>query len=712
MSTFKTRRVVGSAFALFAAALCAGHVACSKEPTALVIAVDTDMGVSDDLDELGLYVGVAGEVKTSLRVPTSVNEPAKLPGTLSILQPSDESTPIHVRVAGYKNGQLRVVRDAISTVPSGQLSLVRMPLHWLAATHVSASAPLSSATQSAKPGQVKLRAITNDDTTFSEFAPFFPGYVSPCAQGQTSDQGQCVSSTATELTKVGSGDMVREVYGGALGLDPKTGIAEGGTCFDVEACFSNEQTLLEADYVGCKATLPPALAQTQTVNFALVRNEASQCKGKGCFVPLDWDARYDAPSRSFTFPPEVCKRLTGTDAKTKVERIAVATTCDAKLRARPRCNGLFGAVRDKAPSDPTRAPYYSQGPGPTPGTDGGPLSPDARAPDGAPLGPPPPTLLAKLVQVSNPRRLAIANDRVWVRGAIGLAFLDARGPSAPTEIAQLPPASAITDDGTLPVVLAATGNSACTAHVLGQKTARWCYDLATPTRADLGVTFIGGMNVFGSRIITVTPSNMLYDYPNSGGGSTFVGIPNPAIISGTAVTSGNVIVLGFSVNEPSLRIGVSNLNNSDQSLSVLSTFAPPYDNNTGRIEISLNATEVFFSLGRPDTLAAAIFRKKLSDAGPTPGIQLTTTNVPYATGADGTTLAADANYVYWAGGAAGPMAMSTCTTKTVSPKALFPTVGAQDNTTFAVARSGAKLFFATNDGRVYSMDPPAAEACP
>ena len=56
--------------------------------------------------------------------------------------------------------------------------------------------------------------------------------------------------------------------------------------------------------------------------------------------------------------------------------------------------------------------------------------------------------------------------------------------------------------------------------------------------------------------------------------------------------------------------------------------------------------------------------------------------------------------------------MSTCTTKTVSPKALFPTAGTQDNTTFAVARSGAKLFFATNDGRVYSMDPPSPEACP
>jgi len=728
MSTLKTRRVVGSAFALFAAALCAGHVACSREPTALVIAVDTDMGVSDDLDELGLYVGVAGEVKTSLRVPTSVNEPAKLPGTLSILQPSDESTPIHVRIAGYKNGQLRVVRDAISTVPSGQLSLVRMPLHWLAATHVSAStsAPLSSATQSAKPGQVKLRAIPNDDTTFSEFAPFFPGYVSPCPQGQTSDQGQCINAIPAEVTKVSSGDMVREVYGGALGLDPKTGIAEGGTCFDVESCFANEQTLLEADYVGCKVTLPPALAQTQTVNFALVRNEASQCKGKGCFVPLDWDGRYDAPSRSFTFPPEVCKRLTGTDAKTKVERIAVATTCDAKLRARPRCNGLFGAVRDKAPSDPTRAPYYSQGPGPNPITDGGPLPPDARAPDGAPLGPPPPTLLAKLVQVSNPRRLAIANDRVWVRGAIGLAFLDARGPSAPTEIGQLPNIQGINlDDGNSATSLVAFGNTSCVANTIS--TARtggyWCYDLTIPGRAEIEPDGLTGLLATDSQAsIIANDRSPFFVYPGTVVSGAIGPIGTSDRLAGSATGPSKQAVLAFNsaTGFLGLKMTTAPYSSADMTLTFLATIPEDFrEPNPGafvippkRIDITSNATEVFFAVGARVAPRAAIFRKKYSEAGPTPGTTFTEANVPSPQNQAGTTLAADSNYVYWGGGAAGPMAMSTCTTKPVAPKALFPTAGAQDNTTFAVAKAGAKLYFATNDGRVYSMDPPAAEACP
>jgi hypothetical protein len=94
---------------------------------------------------------------------------------------------------------------------------------------------------------------------------------------------------------------------------------------------------------------------------------------------------------------------------------------------------------------------------------------------------------------------------------------------------------------------------------------------------------------------------------------------------------------------------------------------------------------------------------------------LTTNQVPYATGSVSPQLAADKDYVYWGGGVSGPMAISTCTTRTVSPKQLFPSTGGaggQNNTTYAVVRSGNKLFFATDDGRVYSMDPPAPEPCP
>ncbi len=694
------------ALALVAAGLCAGHVACSREPTAVIVAVTTDMVVDGDLDELGLYVGVAGEIKTSLRTPTSADQPAKLPGTLSILQPSDASTPIHVRVAGYKNGSLKVVRDAITTVPSGQLSLLRVPLSWLASTHKPAGAGPTTQTAGTA-GNVKIRAVPGDNS-FSEFASFFPGYVSPCAQGQTSADGECVDATAV-LQKISSGDLVREVYGGALGVD-SNGVAEGGTCFDVEACFANEQTLKEADYQNCKVTIPAGLSGPKTVNFAVVRNDATGCTGKACFAPLDWDGKYDEGTSTFTFAPQVCKRIGAADKTIASTRIAVATNCDAKMASRPRCNGLFGAVRDKGPSDPNRAPYYSaEPPNPNDGApvvlpDAGPA--DANKPDAAPPGP---LLLATLSQLQRPRKLAVANDRVWIRGDIGLAFTDARGPSTPEQI-MLPSAGGIQDTGGVGVSLAAAGNSACTSHVIVQKTGRWCYTLSSAL-VTKGINYVGGVASNGGQIVTAAPVELELETPVSSSRPLF-NLPSPAVVAGAAFTPLNRLLLAYITNEPSLRITLNDLTAADQPTGIFSTFPAPYDNHQSQIDIATNATEAFFTLS--DAGTGAIFRKRYADAGPTPGILLTSNQVPAPSGSGvgSTSLAADANYVYWGGGAAGPMAVSTCIARAVTPKALFPTAGAQDNTTYAVARAGTKLYFATNDGRVYSMDPPAAEPCP
>jgi len=696
---------------LVAAGLCAGHVACSREPTAVVVAVTTDMVVDGDLDELGLYVGVAGEVKTSIRTPTSAEQPAKLPGTLSILQPSDTSTPVHIRVAGYKKGELKVVRDAITTVPSGQLSLLRVPLSWLASTHKAAGA--GPVTQSA-PGNVKVKdALPAGDTSFSEFAQFFPGYVSPCAQGQTSNDGECVDATA-QLTKISSGDLVREVYGGALGLDSTTGVAEGGSCFDVADCFANEQTLKEADYQNCRVRIPAGLSASKTVNFAVVRNEASGCSGKGCFMPLDWDGKYDEVSGTFTFAPQVCKRIGAADLKIASTRIAVATNCDAKMASRPRCNGLFGAVRDKAPSDPTRAPYYPEPPNPN---DGAPVvlpdgaTPDAARPD---AGPPPPVLLGTLNQVQNPRRIVVANDRVWVRARIGIGFLDARGPSTPTEIGSLPAsASGQLDDGTRLTFLAAAGNAAC---ILAPRTtldaALWCYTLSQqePLPAN---DYLYSMTSVGSSIVVVggrggtSAQFLLPSFAGSTPLSYAFRRPNGAL----ARPDQRVL---FALSDGSIEQTNTPLqpNAADPGSSVVAVPGASFIPLGGPVELALNTKGAYYTLPSSSSQTSTLFAKSFANFGATEGMPITTQNLVYPSGADTSTLAADDNYVYWGGGAAGPMAISTCTARAVTPKALFPSAGAQDNTTYAVARAGAKLYFATNDGRVYSMDPPAPEACP
>jgi len=665
------------------------------------------MVVDGDLDELGLYVGVAGEVKTSIRTPTSADQPAKLPGTLSILQPSDTSTPVHIRVAGYKKGELKVVRDAITTVPSGQLSLLRVPLSWLASTHKAAGA--GPVTQSA-PGNVKVKdALPAGDTSFSEFAQFFPGYVSPCAQGQTSNDGECVDATA-QLVKISSGDLVREVYGGALGLDSTTGVAEGGSCFDVADCFANEQTLKEADYQNCRVRIPAGLSASKTVNFAVVRNEASGCSGKGCFMPLDWDGKYDEASGTFTFAPQVCKRIGAADLKIASTRIAVATNCDAKMASRPRCNGLFGAVRDKAPSDPTRAPYYSEG---LPPPDGGPVvlpdgaTPDAARPD---AGPPGPLQLARLGAVKRPRRMTVSNDRLWIRGTIGLGFIDARGPSAPTEFAPLPRIGGVdVDDGTKQVDLAVSGNQACTS-TLGVDAHAWCYNLTTPgltTSRPISAIFLAGGQFARSEIGT-----NIFNTMDGTAEATFRDLLGLTITGVHQTSTGRAIVTAFNGAASGIALTTNPVAfASDNPSAPLGQFPAPYSSFTGRISCTSNTTEVFCVVGDPGTMRGAIARKALAEAFSVTTFA-TTADVPYTTADISTAPAADANYVYWGGGAAGPMAISTCTTRAVTPKALFPTAGAQDNTTYAVARAGAKLYFATNDGRVYSMDPPAPEACP
>lgn len=713
---FRTRsRAFGALVALVAGAACIGHVACSKEPTALVVSVATDMALVADLDEVGLYVGVDGEVKTSVRAEVSEDKTVKLPGTLSILQPKNESTPVHIRIAGYKSGELRVVRDSIATVPSAQLTLLRMPLNWLSASHLTKSQGTRTAS-AAVAGNVVVRDVTGSSTeNFPEMAPYFPGVIFPCPAGQTSSEGRCIDvNVAPEsLVKVSGADLVREVYGEALGVNAETGVAEGGTCFDIASCFANDQTLKPEDIVGCKVRIPNLLANTKTLNFGLVRDPASGCKDKECFVPLDWDGRYDETTKTYALPPEACDRLTSTDPKTRVTRVSVATNCDAKTALRPRCNALYGAVRDKAPSDPTRVPYYET---PEPLPDGAPPPSDAGR-DAAEGGTPGPMLLGRLTKLTRPRRIAFSNDRLWVRGEIGLGFLDARGPSTPTEISPLPATSTgSTDFGGAPVVLAVSGNDACTATVFGQKTSRWCYSLGTQTRGD-GPTYIAGLAVTkASGIVTFTRSTTLRDYPTPVGTDTYANIPNPAVFAGAAATLDDHLIAAFIVNEPSLRLTSTLIGSQDLLFGTLATFAPPYDGHFGRIEITQNAKEVFYTLGDPNTSQGAIFRKAFANAGATPGTLLTASDVPYAPGPqsspDGPTLAIDKDYVYWAGGPAGPMAISTCTARAVTPKALFPSGSGLDNTTFAIAAAGTKVYFATNDGRVYSMPSPAPESCP
>lgn len=407
----KARRIVS--FAALAMALSAGALALTQSacrtsvvevsPSALFLGVSTDLVVDDDFDSIGLFVSVRGEVKLARVEEVRPNGTVGLPGTLSITQPADPSTPVHIRVAGYKKGQVISVRDAISTVPTGRISLLRLPIQWLS------SGPRVSGTQRSDTGVtptktgVELKAEPlGAAANFPEFARYFENLVVPCAAGETLVNGACISVEvpAEQLVASTGNEHVAQIFGGAIGIDEK-GKPQGGTCFAVEDCFEGSQEIALAD-LGPDCSVPKAAVDVSQVNFGIRR----KAKGDTKFVvPLDYAAD---PSRAssvgwyeqggrYHLPKAICSADTG--RRGDIAGVVVTTTCKAKHMAVPTC-GAWSAVTEKQAMPPAAGPYFSSGDA---GTDGPSTVRWARAP-------------FRTTEIRRPSALAVGANRVWVVG--------------------------------------------------------------------------------------------------------------------------------------------------------------------------------------------------------------------------------------------------------------------------------------------------------
>jgi hypothetical protein len=407
----KARRIVS--FAALAMALSAGALALTQSacrtsvvevsPSALFLGVSTDLVVDDDFDSIGLFVSVRGEVKLARVEEVRPNGTVGLPGTLSITQPADPSTPVHIRVAGYKKGQVIAVRDAISTVPTGRISLLRLPIQWLSSgARVSGTQRSDTGVTPTKTG-VELKAEPlGAAANFPEFARYFENLVVPCASGETLVNGACVSIEVPPEQLIAStgNEHVSQIFGGAIGIDEK-GKPQGGTCFAVEDCFEGSQEIPIAD-LGADCSVPKANIDVNQVNFGIRR----KAKGDTKFVvPLDYAAD---PSRAssvgwyerdgrYHLPKAICSADAG--RRGDITGVVVTTTCKAKHMAVPTC-GAWSAVTEKQPMPPAAGPYFSSGDA---GTDAPSIVRWARDP-------------FRKTDIARPSALAVGANRVWVVG--------------------------------------------------------------------------------------------------------------------------------------------------------------------------------------------------------------------------------------------------------------------------------------------------------
>jgi hypothetical protein len=266
----------------------------------LIVAIDSDMSWPKDVDTLQVEVyagGPGGEVM--MRQPFSVPRDARLPATVAIA--AGTNNVVDIRVLGLSSGgqKLRVLREAVTTVPTDRVATMRMPVAWLCY------------------GQV-----TSVNGTFG----------SSCPTGQTCIAGACQTNAVNPTTLAVY--KPADIFGGAQS------VGTSGTCFDTVACFS-QGYVPAVDMTACTV---PAPTSGKGINVGLVTSGAGGvgiCGTDSCYVPLDHspDEGFSIQNGLIQLPSAVCDRL----AKHQVLSVVVTTSCETKEPSIPTC-GAWSSV--------------------------------------------------------------------------------------------------------------------------------------------------------------------------------------------------------------------------------------------------------------------------------------------------------------------------------------------------------------------------------
>jgi hypothetical protein len=267
-------------FALFGIGL-SFVLSCSAKhdppPGAILLAIDANLKVPTDIDEIGVSVASAdgSVVTTDMIHPMAPAGDARFPATLAILRGTDQ--PIDIKVAGFKNGVAFALREAVTTIPEGRTALLRMDLNYLDIGSTSGAV-------------TKVQSLATSP---------------PCTSTQTSIAGTCQSFVLESLSlpTYSEDDVVSST---------------SEACLDVTSCLLGapagamsvpRPTADPNDATSC--TLPvPSLGPD--FNLAIVPTEgtAGWCDGSGCVVPLSandategWHIEADGLVH---LPPAIC----------------------------------------------------------------------------------------------------------------------------------------------------------------------------------------------------------------------------------------------------------------------------------------------------------------------------------------------------------------------------------------------------------------------
>ncbi|AKT38818.1 hypothetical protein [Chondromyces crocatus] len=293
------RWLLGHAWPLALSVLFAPGVSgCGVEQGELMVALETDLIIPKDIDEVSLEVLAGGQVRFAASFPSSGDE-LRLPGTLGVVvdDPSDRLT---VRATAFARGTRRITRQSVTRAPDDGVGLLRLPLSWLC------------------------------DGVSCEAA----GGPADSQNVQTCDVGQCVPASV-EVANLPAYDPA-DVFGGGTGT-------EDGTCFDVARCFASP-VFRDLDPDTCTVDASAGVA------VAVQTEGDGACNQQGCFVPLRASQVVPvAGGTALALPATLCARLTAR----RVVGVAISHTCASWSETQPVCGPWASAASESfSPTTP------------------------------------------------------------------------------------------------------------------------------------------------------------------------------------------------------------------------------------------------------------------------------------------------------------------------------------------------------------------------
>jgi sugar lactone lactonase YvrE len=264
--------------------------ACSAEPLGeIVVVVQTDVSLPKDIDTIRIEVlsdGVPKFKNDYERLGTG-DAPIRLPGTLALLASEDPSAAVQILVSarsGGKEGDVRIVREVVTTVPEDRVVTMQLPLQFLC--------------------DGKAQIVDGNPK-------------SDCPEGQTCLAGVCADDGVDSAT--------------LPDFRPED-VFVPGVCIDVGVCF-NTATPAEVDTGDC------SIAGVDDTNIALETEGVGICGALGCFVALDGESALGWTKRDdgrIQLPTAACTQM----AEGIVQRVVTSPAtsgCPYKTVSVPTC---------------------------------------------------------------------------------------------------------------------------------------------------------------------------------------------------------------------------------------------------------------------------------------------------------------------------------------------------------------------------------------